>query len=180
MTEIEQWLRSGAGVPEGLRLLSIYKPNPHLARMVERHPDKYAHLLLKALTGVDRKSISETAVRRPGIRETWPFLSDPDCPPELKILAGSEQAGIYAVATENGRQVFITGHSEYDRDTLKKEYFRDKNLGLPIHVPVNYFPNDDDREAPIVRWRSHANLLYANWLNYMVYQSTPYELDTIR
>ena len=83
------------------------------------------------------------------------------------------------MSTENGKQVFITGHSEYDRDTLKKEYFRDKDAGLPIHVPWNYFPNDDDTKEPPVTWRSHANLLYANWLNYFVYQSTPYELDQI-
>lgn len=115
----------------------------------------------------------------PHSRHTTVRLEDLERVPELKILAASPIAGLYAAATENGKQVFITGHSEYDADTLKKEYFRDKNLGLPIHVPDNYFPNDDDTQAPVVRWRSHANLLYANWLNYMVYQSTPYDVDTI-
>ncbi len=115
----------------------------------------------------------------PHSRHTTVLLEDLEKVPGLKILACSPIAGLYAAATENGKQVFITGHSEYDADTLKKEYFRDKNLGLPIHVPDNYFPNDDDTKEPIVRWRSHANLLYANWLNYMVYQSTPYELETL-
>ena len=98
---------------------------------------------------------------------------------ELKILASSPQAGIYALSTEGGRQIFITGHSEYDAGTLQKEYLRDKNAGLPIHVPENYFPDDDDTQPPRVTWRSHANLLYQNWLNYFVYQATPYDLDTI-
>ncbi len=99
--------------------------------------------------------------------------------PQLKILASSEDAGVYAVATEGGRQVFITGHSEYDWDTLKREYDRDKSQGLPIHVPHNYFPNDDDSRQPMVTWRSHANLLYQNWLNYFVYQTTPYDLNSL-
>ena len=99
--------------------------------------------------------------------------------PDLKLLAVSDQAGIYALATEGGRQIFITGHSEYDRDTLQNEYLRDKNAGLPIHVPYNYYPDDDDTKEPVVTWRSHANLLYQNWLNYYVYQATPYLLDEI-
>lgn len=98
---------------------------------------------------------------------------------KLKILASSEEAGVYAMITENGRQVFIMGHSEYDPRTLEKEYLRDKNAGLPIEVPKNYYPNDDDTQEPMVTWRSHANLLYANWLNYMVYQTTPYDLNEI-
>ena len=99
--------------------------------------------------------------------------------PELKILASSEEAGVYAVMTKKGRQIFVTGHSEYDADTLEREYLRDKNLGLPIQVPANYYPDDDDTKAPVVRWRSHANLLFSNWLNYFVYQTTPYDIMTI-
>jgi len=99
---------------------------------------------------------------------------------ELKILASSPEAGIYAMATEGGRQVFITGHSEYDPRTLEAEYLRDKNLGLPIAVPKNYYPNDDDTKAPLVTWRSCAHLLYSNWLNYFVYQTTPYDLDELK
>jgi len=98
---------------------------------------------------------------------------------ELKILAASEQAGVYAMMTEGGRQVFITGHSEYDAETLNLEYRRDKNAGLPIHMPENYFPNNDDAKPPMVTWRGHANLLYQNWLNYFVYQATPYDLGSM-
>ena len=98
---------------------------------------------------------------------------------KLKILASSPVAGVYAVSTEGGRQVFITGHSEYDPDTLKREYVRDKTAGLPIHVPENYFPDDDDTQPPRVTWRSHANLIYQNWLNYYVYQTTPFDLREI-
>lgn len=98
---------------------------------------------------------------------------------KLKILASSPEAGIYAISTEGGRQVFITGHSEYDPLTLKAEYLRDKERGLPIKPPKNYFPNDDDTQDPIVQWRGHANLLYQNWLNYYVYQTTPYNLTTL-
>ena len=99
--------------------------------------------------------------------------------PEIKILAESEEAGLYAMQTAGGKQVFITGHSEYDWDTLNREYVRDKTAGLPIEVPKNYFPNDDDTQMPVVRWRGHANLLYSNWLNYFVYQSTPYDVMAI-
>ncbi len=115
----------------------------------------------------------------PHSRHTAIRREDVAAVPEIKILAESEEAGLYAMQTEGGRQVFITGHSEYDPETLKLEYLRDKNAGLPIEVPKNYFPNDDDTQEPLVRWRSHANLLYTNWLNYFVYQSTPYEVDTI-
>ncbi|MBO4309258.1 MAG: homoserine O-succinyltransferase [Clostridia bacterium] len=99
--------------------------------------------------------------------------------PKLKILAESPEAGVYAISTDAGRQIFITGHAEYDADTLAKEYFRDKEAGLPIDLPKNYFPDDDDTKTPLSTWRSGANLLFSNWLNYFVYQATPYEVDTI-
>ena len=99
--------------------------------------------------------------------------------PGLKILASSDEAGIYAVMSKEGRQIFVTGHSEYDADTLKTEYIRDKNLGKPISIPKNYFPNDDETSDPLVRWRGHANLLFSNWLNYFVYQTTPYDIMSI-
>lgn len=98
---------------------------------------------------------------------------------ELKILASSKEAGIYAISSDKGKHIFITGHSEYDRDTLKEEYLRDKNKGLDIQIPVNYFPDDDPTKTPIVSWRSHANLLFSNWLNYFVYQTTPFNLEEI-
>ncbi len=99
---------------------------------------------------------------------------------ELKILAESDEAGMYACMTAEGRQIFITGHSEYDPDTLAKEYFRDREKGLDIAVPKNYFPGDDPSKPPIVRWRAHANLLFSNWLNYFVYQTTPYDVEEIK
>ena len=115
----------------------------------------------------------------PHSRHTTVLREDVEAVPELKIIASSEQAGIYAVMNKEGHQIFITGHSEYDAETLHNEYSRDKNLGLPIRVPENYYPNDDDTKAPIVRWRSHANLLFTNWLNYFVYQTTPYDIMSI-
>jgi homoserine O-succinyltransferase len=100
--------------------------------------------------------------------------------PELCIMAESEEAGIFLVATPDGRQVFVTGHGEYDADTLEKEYLRDKNLGRPIQPPVNYYPGGDTTQAPVVSWRAHANLLFGNWLNYCVYQETPYDISKIQ
>jgi homoserine O-succinyltransferase/O-acetyltransferase len=97
----------------------------------------------------------------------------------LKLLAVSEEAGVYMAISEDGRMVFVTGHPEYDRLTLKAEYDRDVAKGLPIAVPRNYFPGDDPRREPAVTWRSHAHLLYANWLNYCVYQATPYDLSRL-
>ena len=116
----------------------------------------------------------------PHSRHTTVRREDIEAVPELKILASSPEAGVYAISTEGGRQIFITRHSEYDRDTLKNEYLRDKNAGLPIDVPKNYFPNDDDTLEPRVTWRGHANLIYSNWLNYYVYQTTPYDISAIK
>lgn len=113
----------------------------------------------------------------PHSRHTTIERADVERVPSLKILASSEEAGVYVVSARQGRRIFVTGHSEYDRETLGKEYFRDKSQGLPIKPPVNYFPGDDDTKEPMVSWKSHANLLYANWLNYFVYQTTPYDLS---
>ena len=98
---------------------------------------------------------------------------------ELEILSESEEAGVYIVATKDRSQVFVTGHAEYDPLTLKVEYERDVKKGLSIEVPKNYFPGDDPAKEPIVRWRGHANLLFSNWLNYYVYQETPYDLSVL-
>lgn len=111
----------------------------------------------------------------PHSRHTAVRRADVEAVPELKIAAASEEAGLYALFTAGGKQVFLTGHPEYDPETLGREYARDKALGLPIAVPKNYFPNDDDTKPPMVTWRSHANLLFSNWLNYFVYQTTPYD-----
>lgn len=116
----------------------------------------------------------------PHSRHTTVKREDIEKIPELKILSTSPQAGVYAVSSKNGRQIFITGHSEYDPGTLRKEYLRDKNLGLPIEIPENYFPDDDDTKEPVSTWRAHANLLYTNWLNYFVYQTTPYDINDIK
>ncbi len=115
----------------------------------------------------------------PHSRHTTIRREDVEKVKELKILATSPEAGIYALSTEGGRQIFITGHSEYDALTLEQEFLRDKNKGLPIAVPKNYYPNDDYTQPPRVTWRSCANLLYSNWLNYFVYQTTPYDLDQL-
>ena len=95
---------------------------------------------------------------------------------ELTILAESPVAGVYLAMAEEGKKIFVTGHPEYDRYSLNNEYYRDLNKGLPIQVPYNYYPNDDPKERPLLQWRSHSNNLYSNWLNYYVYQVTPYEL----
>lgn len=102
---------------------------------------------------------------------------DLDKVPDLEIWAESDEAGVYMAAAADGRQIFVTGHSEYDLNTLKEEYERDLAKGLSIKVPKNYFPQDNPAQIPVHKWRSHANLLFANWLNYFVYQETPYELE---
>ena len=111
-----------------------------------------------------------TTVDRADVEAVW----------DLRILASSEKAGVYAVTTRKGRQIFLTGHSEYDPDTLNKEYTRDKNLGINPKIPENYFPGDDDTKKPLATWRGHATLLFTNWLNYFVYQTTPYNIEDIK
>ena len=115
----------------------------------------------------------------PHSRYTTVAREDIQAIPCLKILAESEEAGVYAVTTHGGRQVYIMGHSEYDADTLLGEYRRDQQAGVNPAIPVNYFPGDDDAQPPICTWRSSANLLFSNWLNYFVYQATPYDLSQI-
>ena len=115
----------------------------------------------------------------PHSRHTTVRREDVEKHPELKILASSPEAGVYCVSTKNGRQIFVTGHSEYDADTLKKEYLRDTAAGKEIDVPKNYFTDDDPEKEVTVRWRGHANLLFSNWLNYYVYQTTPYDVMAV-
>lgn len=111
----------------------------------------------------------------PQSRHTEVRQEDLERVPELEVLSTSEQAGVYLAATKDGRQIFITGHSEYDAVTLKHEYDRDIKKGMDIAVPFNYFPNDDPTQQPPITWRAHANLLFSNWLNYYVYQLTEYD-----
>lgn len=115
----------------------------------------------------------------PHSRYTGVLLEDIRRHSELDVLAFSEKAGVSVICSSNGRQVFVTGHAEYDRDTLASEYFRDLNRGINPEVPYNYFPNDDPSRVPPMVWRSNATLLYTNWLNYFVYQATPYDLNEL-
>ena len=116
----------------------------------------------------------------PHSRNTTVDRADIEAVPGLKVLAASPEAGVYAVKTDQGRQVFLMGHAEYDRDTLSKEYHRDVAAGVPIQIPKHYYPNDDPTKRPMMNWRSCAHLLYANWLNYCVYQTAPYDIRDIR
>ena len=136
-------------------------------------PHKIERANSQLLKGFDEKFYvphsRNTEIRREDIADV----------PELEILASSDMSGVYIVANRNGRQYFITGHSEYDRYTIANEYFRDINKGINIKMPYNYFPNDDPTVTPPFTWRCHANLMYSNWLNYCVYQRTPFDLNDI-
>lgn len=116
----------------------------------------------------------------PHSRYTSIHREDIDKNPNLITLSVSNMAGVYLVASKSGRQVFVTGHAEYDRDTLANEYFRDVKKGIHPKIPVNYFPDDDVETTPYFTWKSHAHLLFANWLNYYVYQQTPFDLKDLK
>ena len=116
----------------------------------------------------------------PHSRHTEVRAEDINKVPELEILSDSQEAGVYKKKKKKGRQIFVMGHSEYDADTLKNEYFRDLEKGLNPVIPANYFSKNDPTKKPVVRWRSHAHLLFSNWLNYFVYQITPYNIDEIK
>ena len=115
----------------------------------------------------------------PHSRHTTVRREDIEAVPNLQILASSDEAGVCIVRNRQGRQFFMMGHSEYDARTLENEYLRDVKAGKPIDVPKNYYPGDDPSKEPIVSWRGHANLLYSNWLNYFVYQTTPYDVTQV-
>jgi homoserine O-succinyltransferase/O-acetyltransferase len=118
--------------------------------------------------------------RAPHSRHTEILAKDLFKVPEIELISYSEKAGVYMAMANNGKQLFITGHPEYSRETLNREYKRDFEKGLPIDLPVNYYLNNDPSKEPVLSWRSHANLLFLNWLNYYVYQETPYNLHDIR
>jgi homoserine O-succinyltransferase/O-acetyltransferase len=146
---------------------------PLAAKQFGAFPHRVVEQNVKLLRGYD------DIFYAPHSRHTEIRREDIEKIPKLKILAESDEAGIYIVGTTDDRQLFVTGHSEYDPITLKKEYDRDVAANLPIRVPANYYPNDDPTQNPIVRWRGHANLLFANWINYYVYQETPFDLNQI-
>ncbi|WNS73939.1 homoserine O-succinyltransferase [Bacillus sp. DTU_2020_1000418_1_SI_GHA_SEK_038] len=135
----------------------------------------YTHQVLdrseKLLRGFD------DAFLAPHSRYTDIFIEELEKHPTLKLLSTSEEAGPFILSANNGKQIMITGHLEYEADTLAEEYRRDVQKGLDIQIPLHYFPNDDPSKQPLNRWRSHAHLLFSNWLNYYVYQETPYEWD---
>lgn len=139
---------------------------------VFKHQVDYKHSIL--FRGFDDEFMA------PHSRYTTVDINEIKAKKELKILASSEEAGVYAITADGGRRIFITGHSEYDGDTLYNEYIRDINAGLNTPVPKNYFPDDDSSKPPLVTWRAHANLLFSNWLNYFVYQTTPYDIKKIK
>src|SRR3989304_4088858 len=146
---------------------------PLRAKMFGVFPHRVMSKHEKLLRGFDDEFLA------PHSRHTEIRREDVERVRDLKLLALSEEAGVYIVASRDGREIYITGHSEYDPVTLKNEYDRDVQKGLPINIPKNYFPDDDPSQAPLVRWRGHANLLYSNWLNYCVYQVTPYDIRQI-
>ncbi len=137
----------------------------------------FEHVVLKPSSPLFRGFDDRFYVPHSRYTEVWE--EDIRAREELEVLSTSPEAGVFAVKTQDSRQFFITGHPEYDPDTLYKEYRRDVDKGLPIAVPAHYFPNDDPQKPPIVRWRSAAQLLYTNWLNYYVYQTTPYDIREI-
>jgi homoserine O-succinyltransferase len=148
------------------------------------------HEVKEKIFGIFKHSVLNTKVplvrgfddefMAPHSRNTDVFREDIIKVPDLEIIAESDEAGVYIVIANEGRQIFVTGHSEYDSLTLKAEYDRDVAKGLKIKIPKNYFIDNDPSKSPKVLWKSHANLLFANWLNYYVYQLTPYSLEDIK
>lgn len=147
--------------------------HPLPAKMFGLYRHKALDLRVPLLRGFDEEFLA------PHSRHTEVRAEDIRAVKGLRLLSTSDEAGAYLAASDDGRRVFVTGHPEYDRLTLKAEYDRDVAKGLPIAVPANYFPGDDPAQAPLMTWRSHAHLLYANWLNYCVYQETPYDLGEL-
>ncbi len=121
----------------------------------------------------------DDSFQAPHSRHTTIHKEDILAIPELEILAESDDAGVFLLASRDGREIYISGHAEYDAETLSREYQRDLGRGLPIDMPKNYYPENDPAKMPPVHWRAHANLLFVNWLNYFVYQETPYDIEDI-
>ncbi len=162
------------GAQAGLYYHYGIKKHPLDAKMFGVFEHKVNRTTSKLMRGFDNSFYV------PHSRHTTVLRADIEKVKELEILSESDEAGVYIVFTKAGKQIFVTGHSEYDALTLHEEYIRDIDKGLEIAVPKNYYPNDDATKEPMMRWRSHASLLYSNWLNYFVYQITPYNIDEIK
>ncbi len=181
LCEIMEWTKTHVhstfhicwGAQAGLYYHYGIKKRPLAEKMFGVFPHTLDHKYSMLFRGAD------DVFMVPHSRHTTVDRADIEKVPALKILASSEKAGVFAVATTLGKQIFITGHPEYDAGTLNAEYVRDVNLGRPIKIPENYFPDDNPENPPRLSWRAHANLLYSNWLNYFVYQTTPYDIEKI-
>lgn len=181
LCEIMEWTKTNVhstlhicwGAQAGLFYHYGINKYPLDAKMFGIFEHKILRKYNKLLRGFDELFLA------PHSRHTYVKKEDIKKVLELKILAESDEAGVLLCSNKGGRQIFITGHLEYDSDTLKKEYDRDVEKGLEIAIPKNYFPNDDVTKKPILKWRSNASLFFSNWLNYYVYQTTPYDINTL-
>ena len=182
LTEIIEWSKHSVystlficwGAQAGLYHQYKIPKYPLPAKMFGVFPHTYNLQNVPLLRGFD------DIFYAPHSRHTEIKRQDIEPYPDLDILAESEEAGVYLVMRQDGRQIFVTGHSEYDPLTLKAEYDRDIRQGKPIQIPANYYPDNDPSRMPVVRWRGHSNLLFVNWLNYYVYQATPYNLEELK
>jgi homoserine O-succinyltransferase len=178
LTEILEWSKTNVtstfhicwGAQAGLYYHFGIQKQALDEKMFGVYPHKVLNRKVPLVRGFDDEFFA------PHSRHTTVSREDIEKNPELTILAESEEAGVYIVIANEGKQIFVTGHSEYDRVTLHNEYVRDRDKGLDIQIPKNYYVNDDDTTKPKLQWRAHCNNLYTNWLNYYVYQVTPYEL----
>ena len=182
LCEIMDWSRTNVystmhicwGAQAGL----YYRYGVRKFEFIEKLSGVFEHRILNPLHPLLR-GFDET-FRLPHSRYTGVVESDILKQPNLEILAAGKKAGVSIVGRKNGREFYILGHAEYDRDTLAEEYSRDINKGLDVHIPDNYFPDDDPSKTPKLVWRSYASLLFSNWLNYYVYQQTPYDLEDLK
>lgn len=179
LTEIMEWSKTNVtstyhicwGAQAGLYYHYGIKKEQLSEKMFGIYNHRVLHRKVPLVRGFDDEFLAPHS-RHTGISREDILACD-----ELQILAESEEAGVFIVMAKDGKQVFVTGHPEYDRMTLDIEYKRDKDKGLPIQVPANYYKDDNPENKPLLTWRSHANSLYTNWLNYYVYQVTPYDLE---
>ena len=181
LCDIMEWTKSNVHstmhICWGAQAALYYHYNINKYSMSKKLSGVYGHQLLKPQSPFFRGF--DDVFYAPHSRYTEVLAEDIERCPELELLSTSDKAGVYAIKSTDSRRFFITGHPEYDKETLQLEYERDVAKGLSIEVPENYFPNDDPTREPNVTWRSHAQLMYSNWLNYYVYQTTPYDIEQI-